>query len=325
MVAPTPSLTFGVDLGDLPKDVHEIKNAIGTQPPGTTIFDSLQATNNQLGKVDFNDLANNAKAAATSSKAAETQGNSLVNSIGLPKSGPSIANVIDAMNASIGASGTTGSIADNVQAITNRIGSVDFNNVASNAGAAATNAGAAASSANAARDAIIGTPTSPGITDAILGNPTAPGIRDAIIGTPTSPGIKDAIFGTSTAPGIAANVQSTWQKLEDVDFVALATKADITTLQEEICKLRSLVCHCWWQDVCWVYLDRDATDSSAVKVFDQVGFRDETRRAQITADNFKRACEQHQMQDFLPADLNKLLDQLRKFTAKPSARRPARR
>jgi hypothetical protein len=105
----------------------------------------------------------------------------------------------------------------------------------------------------------------------------------------------------------------------------LATKADITTLQEEIRKLRSLLCHCWWQDVCWVYLDRDATDSSAVKVFDQVGFREETKRAQITADEFKRACEQHQMQDYLPADHDKLLQALKRFTAKQSGNRPGKR
>jgi hypothetical protein len=335
MVAPTPSLTFGVDLGDLPKNVQDIKAAIGTPPPGTNIVDTVQATNKQLGKVDFNDVANNARTAATSAQAAETVGNSLANSIGISKPGTRIADTIDAMNAAIGAPGAPGSIADNVQLTKAQLGTVDFNLLAGNASTAASQAGAAADAGNKLIG-LIGDQTKDDsvafdvrktlnkVKDVDFGS-VAKSAGDAAIAAQGLQATFSQVIGTSQKEGtVAFNADSTWQKLKPVDFTTLATKDDITELQKEICELRSLVCRCWWHDVSWVYLDRGETDSAAVKVFDAVGFRDETRRAGITREHFEDECQKHGMQDLLPRGdhFDKLLQFLKGFTGKPPGAPP---
>jgi hypothetical protein len=185
----------------------------------------------------------------------------------------------------------------------------------------------AESSASDARDAMVGTATSPGIKDAILGSPTSPGIAanasEAAKAAQSLQTTFTQVIGTSGNEGtVAFNAQSTWLKLKDVNFSTFATNDDITKIQGEVCELRSLICRCWWHDVSWVYLDRAATDSAAVKVFDEVQFRDETRRAGITPERFREVCGNHGIEDFAPDDreFNKLLQLFEKFTAKPPRR-----
>jgi hypothetical protein len=191
--------------------------------------------------------------------------------------------------------GTSGTMADNVQAMKDQLGTADLDEVAAHATDAATHASNAEAEGKAIR-AAIGSP----ITGPIA---TTVEAMSAIIGNPAESGT------------LAANVRRTWQKIEQVDF---ATKLDITTLEAEIRELRSLICRCWWHDVCWVYLDRGATESAAAKVFDDIEFRDEARRADIASARFREVCQQHGIRDFVPddRDFEKLLQLFTSFTAR---------
>src|SRR5260370_1208496 len=95
MVAPTfPVFNLGVNLGDLPQDVKDIKDAVGTPAAGMTLADAIgtPAAGNEIEGVVGTPAAGTTLADAIGTPAA---GTSIAGVIGTPAAGTTLAGEIE--------------------------------------------------------------------------------------------------------------------------------------------------------------------------------------------------------------------------------------
>jgi hypothetical protein len=291
MAAPTPTLYFKADLGDLDNDVQAIKDAIGTPTRlSNPIAQIVEGTKTQLGSAKLDDVAKDAKDAAAFSSG-------LQNAVGaIP--GSDIATAIstlgsttDALKTAIGDPTRTGdTIVSIAEATKAQLGSVSFTVLANDAGAARI----AATSLQGTLGSIAGKDFATAIT--AIDNRTTE-LRTAIghAGPSTYPPTKTIVELIGTPQGGRA-------------------LADVTeTIERKLDELKKLTIFLWWIDHCYFFIDKRDKQSIIGHVCEHLNLQDQRARSTVTKADLETAARFYKIPDALIADLDDVVELVKDY------------